>query len=106
VLHPGPGRLRDGKSWSSRPWPPLGRRRAAAADPRSRSRTRGRVDATSRLLVPAVQDWVAHIGVEAGGGEQGRSDVSREEGVTAAAVLGASVLDLPERVDGEAAGPV
>jgi hypothetical protein len=51
-----------------------------------------------------VDDRVAHVDVEAGGGEECSADVPGEEGVAAAAVGGGEPVGLGERVDGEAAG--
>src|SRR5438034_2230852 len=57
-----------------------------------------------RLALHDVDDWVARIGVEAGGGEHRGADVSVEERVAAAAVRGGDPFRLCERVEGEASG--
>src|SRR5205814_227790 len=53
-----------------------------------------------------VDDWIARVGVETGGGEHRGADVSVEERVAAAAVRGGDPLRLGEGVDGEAARPL
>src|SRR4051812_502116 len=49
-----------------------------------------------------VEDRKAGVEIEAGGSEERRADVAREEGVPAAAVRGREPLRLVERVQGEA----